>query len=49
MNNKKDVMLDFMSGDQNESEEYAWEHRPPMRKNKLINYIDVNEMSNVFK
>ena len=24
------------------------EARPPMRKYKLINYIDVNEMSNIY-
>ena len=50
--NYKNVMLDFMSGDQ------TWKRTIRLRtqatyiyekKNTLINYIDVNEMSNIYK
>ena len=49
-NNKKDVLLAFMSGDQ------TWKQRIRLstqatyqKKSKLINYLDVNQMSNKLK
>ena len=49
MKKKKNAMLDFMSGYQNMEAKNTLENtRPSMREYKLINYKDVNEMSNIY-
>ena len=41
-------MLDCMSGDQTWKRRICLRTQVPMRKYLLINYIDVNEMSNIY-
>ena len=50
-NNKKNVMLAFMSGDQTWKQKIRLRTQATYEKkiDRLINYLDVNQMSNIYK
>ena len=49
-NNKKNVMLAFMSGDQTLKRRIRLRTQATYeKKSKLINYLDLNQMSNIYK